>query len=358
MRLSRSEQTADTLVSIVVSTHAGERLLAGCLEMLLAQTIAPRTEIIVIDSGSPENERSIAENFQGAHANVRYLRTERETIFAAWNRGLSMSSGTYFVNVNVDDWIRHDALERFALALDQHPDASLAYAHWATTRRAQQPPGPDDVVNFHPAYEPALPLFYTYSGCTQFWRRSSLVELGGFDPSLLACGDLDVLIRLAERGGTAVLVPEVLAGYFHNPEGISLSTDNSILEQVELFTAARANMPLDRLYAIDPGDSLAVGDAWVTLGNFAFDVGVPWHDGPLRDTDFALECYDRALAMSPDHADALHNRYILLVIVGRHAEAVLILDRLPAAEAAVLRGVDLALRRPAIQPAVRGPVFT
>jgi len=45
------------LISVVVSTHAAERHIRGCLEMLLRQTVADRLEIIVIDSGSPELER-------------------------------------------------------------------------------------------------------------------------------------------------------------------------------------------------------------------------------------------------------------------------------------------------------------
>jgi tetratricopeptide (TPR) repeat protein len=345
------------LVSVVISTFEGERLIRGCLDILAGQTIAPRLEIIVVDSGSPENERRVVEEFQRHRENVRYVLTERETLYAAWNRALRMATGTFFANFNIDDWLREDALELFAEALAENPNADLAYAHWARTHLPQQEPTIDDVVSFHPPYEPALSLFYCYGGSTQFWRRSSLLRIGGFDEAFVACGDLEVLQRLTQRGGTAVLVPEVLEGFYQNPSGISHSTDVALREQLGLFAAARASVPLERLYDVDPADPAAAADGWVALGNLALEVKVPWHDGPLRDVGFALQCYERALRLVPGHDDALHNRYCTLVVAGRHAEAEDTVDPLPTDEAACVRSADLGLRRPSVEPATRGPVF-
>lgn len=47
----------DPLVSVLVSTYNAERLIQGALESLEQQTIASRIEIIVIDSGSPQDEK-------------------------------------------------------------------------------------------------------------------------------------------------------------------------------------------------------------------------------------------------------------------------------------------------------------
>jgi len=348
---------SNPLISVVVSTYCGARYIRRCLELLEAQTVAHRLEILVIDSGSPENERSIVEELQQAHENIVYVRTDRETLYAAWNRALELATGTYFANFNVDDWIREDALELMALALERHSDADIAYAHWAATTVAQQPPTGDDPVSFHSRYEPALPLFYCYGGSTQFWRRSSLVRLGGFDSSFTACGDLEVLCRLTLAGGVAVLVPQVLEGFFQNPDGISRATDVSLQEQSEVFARARRETPLDRLYSIDPGDAASVAGAWTVLGNMAMQVKVPWHEGPLHDAEFAMSCYERALDAMPKYRSAMHNRYVVQFGDVRWGDAEASLDQLTPREAAAVRGADLDLWGPSIEPAVRGPVL-
>ena len=345
------------LVSVVVSTYRGERFLRGCLEMLLSQSISDRLEIIVIDSGSPEDERGIVRDMREEHQNIVYERTTRETLYASWNRALRMSTGIYFANFNVDDWIREDAFELFARALDQEPQADVAFAHWAATDIAQRPPTEDDPVSFHPPYQPALPLFYCYGGSTQFWRASSLSRLGGFDPSFSACGDLDALCRLTQVGGNAILVPHVLEGFFQNPEGISQASSTSQREQAEIFARARRETPLTALFALDTGDASAVAAGWTALGNMAMQIRVPWHDDRLNDRGFALECYRRALSAAPNFSPALHNMYSIFFEAGEFGPAERCLAGLPPAIAARVRGAELALVEPDVEPARRGPVY-
>ena len=341
----------------MVSTYAGESLIRGTLEMLIRQTAVDQLEIIVVDSGSPQDERSVVESLQRECDNIAYVRTPRETLYAAWNRALEMSTGTYFANVNVDDWIRHDALEVFARAMDRHQECDLAFAHWAITDEAQRRPTDCDPVSFHPPYEPVLPLFYCYGGSTQFWRRSSLVNLGGFDESFTAAGDLDALCRLTLAKGNAVLVPQLLEGFFQNPHGISRATDTSTREEVDIKNRARAQTPLNCLYAIDRANAGSVAAGWTALGNKAVETRVPWHTRSLNDVHVALGFYERALAAAPGCPEALHNRYVLLFTTGRFEEAERSLDHLAGAGAARIRGAGAELLHPSIEPAVRGPVF-
>ena len=109
MPIEQSTSASETpLVSAIVSTYNAERFIRGCLEDLEAQTIADRLEIVVIDSGSPQNEGTIVREFQQRYDNILYIRTaQREGLYAAWNRGIQAARGKYITNANTDD--RHEA---------------------------------------------------------------------------------------------------------------------------------------------------------------------------------------------------------------------------------------------------------
>ena len=342
----------------MVSTYANESLIRGNLEMLLRQKGADRLEVIVIDSGSPQDERSVVESLQSGRDNIVYVRTSRETLYAAWNRALEMSTGTYFANVNVDDWIRDDALEVFAGAMDRHSDCDLAYANWAMTDVPQGQPADRDPVSYHPPYEPALPLFYCYGGSTQFsatfvigeprWFRRLVDGMWRPRGALSSYpGEGQVVARTAVAGG---LLPEPTRAYRAAPMFRHENKPTS-------SPSARTQTPLDCLYDVDLDDAGSMAAGWTALGNMAVQTRVPWQSGPLNDVESALGFYGLALAASPGYPEALHNRYALLLVAGRVDEAEHSLDHLTPADAARIRGVGTALVHPRIEPAVRGPVF-
>jgi O-antigen biosynthesis protein len=128
----------DYLVSAIVSTYNAERFIKGLLDDLLAQTIGKRLEIIIIDSGSPEYEGDIVREYQKNHSNIKYERTERETVYAAWNRGIKMASGKYITNANTDDRHRVDAYEVMANYLDEHPEYALVYSDTLITYKENE----------------------------------------------------------------------------------------------------------------------------------------------------------------------------------------------------------------------------
>ena len=132
----QKESVANTspapLVSAIVSAYNCERFMRGCLEDLTGQTLfaSGQLEIIVVDTASPQNERAIVQEFQKNFPNIIYLRTEqRETIYAAWNRGVQAARGRYLTSANSDDRHRPDGLAVMAAYLEEHPEIALVYAN-------------------------------------------------------------------------------------------------------------------------------------------------------------------------------------------------------------------------------------
>ncbi|HLP14672.1 MAG TPA: FkbM family methyltransferase [Bacteroidota bacterium] len=222
-------------VTAIVSAYNSERFMKGCLADLVGQTLYAqgRLEIIVVDSGSTQNERAIVEEFQKNHGNIRYIRTEeRETIYAAWNRGIAAATGMYITNANTDDRHRSDALEVMARTLDAHPEAGLVYADVSTTEKENEtfdhhtPSGACRWLDFN---REVLSMI-CFVGPQPLWRKSLHDEFGGFDGSYATSGDWEFWLRIA-RTTTFLHIPEYLGVYLQSPQSVEHTDDERRLRE-------------------------------------------------------------------------------------------------------------------------------
>lgn len=224
-------------ISALVSTYNSERFLSSRLENLLAQTIAAALEIIVVNSGSCQNERKIVEDFQERHDNILYIETQRESLYESWNRALKQATGDYVTNANTDDRLFADSYEVMASVLDECPKAALVYGDaYETTEELQIIQfDRDATMNFpvgggrdkgadggrdksavgsrdkggplhnagwklveRPDYSHKNLLLNCLCGPQPMWRRSVHEIHGYFDPSFTVAGDYQLWLRLAE----------------------------------------------------------------------------------------------------------------------------------------------------------------
>ncbi|MHC4555826.1 MAG: glycosyltransferase [Planctomycetota bacterium] len=220
--ISEIDKDSKYLVTAIVSTYNAERLIAGCLEDLENQTIANRLEIIVVNSGSQENEEATVREYQQKYNNIVYIKTEqREGIYAAWNRAVEGARGTFLTNANTDDRHREDALEIMASTLLENPDIALVYGDQICTDTPNA-----TLANHHaaemakkPDYSRERLLFGCCVGSQPMWRKSLHYEFGYFDDSLTCAGDWDFWLRISDKYKFKH-IPEFLGLYFHNQEGI------------------------------------------------------------------------------------------------------------------------------------------
>ncbi len=265
-------------LTALVSCYNASGLLRGCLDDLIGQTLyrLNQLEIIVIDSGSAENEHEIVAAYQTRHPHIRLLRTEKETVYAAWNRGIQAARGRYITNANTDDAHRTDALEILSGALENHPQADLAYSHCAFTRRPNDAfPSASRFLDCRfPAFTPALGMFYCLLGPHPVWRKTVFDKIGWFDPNFSNAGDYDFQMRFIQAGLQAVWVPEILSLFYQNPNGLSLGSDKTLIESKTIENRYRATVPIARLYPIGAGDAQAEAAGLGQSGKSGSHVGV------------------------------------------------------------------------------------
>lgn len=217
-----AEQQQRYLVSAIVSTYNSERFLRGCLEDLENQTIADRLEIIVVNSGSQQDEESIVKEFQQKYDNTVYIKTEqREGIYAAWNRAVKAARGQFITNVNTDDRHREDALEIMANTLQSNPAVALVYGDQIVTDTANGTFANHYALKVmkQPEYSRERLLFGNCVGSQPMWRGSLHNELGYFDETLTCAGDWDFWLRISNKYPFKH-IPEFLGLYYHNECGI------------------------------------------------------------------------------------------------------------------------------------------
>lgn len=206
------------LVTAIVSTYNSERFIRGCIEDLEAQTLADRLEIIVVDSGSEQNEGFHIKTFQKHYPNIRCIRTEqRETIYSAWNRAAKVARGKYITNANTDDRHRPDAFETMVEALEQNQDVALVYADAAVTQEENATPFDAPIEGYFrwPEFDARHLFAVCYVGPQPMWRADLHKRYGYFDPSCKVAGDYDFWLRLAAHE-KFLHIPEILGLYLNS----------------------------------------------------------------------------------------------------------------------------------------------
>lgn len=207
-------------VSAIVSAYNSERFIRGCLEDLVNQTLYKKgsLEIVIIDSGSQQNEKTVVDEFRKRFENIVYVRTKRESIYAAWNRGIKLASGKYITNANTDDRHRPDAFEIMCGVLDRDPHIGLVYADVIVTATENEtfachtPSG----VFRQPDYSRELLTLQCFIGPQPMWRKSLHKKYGYFDQSFTSSGDWEFWLRIAQ-GTTMLHLPELLGLFLHSP---------------------------------------------------------------------------------------------------------------------------------------------
>lgn len=201
---------ATPLVSVIVPAYNYAHFLGETLASVQAQSLGD-WECIVVDDGSQDNTREVAEQFATRDERIRYVHQENAGLSAARNTGVRESRGRYLQLLDADDWIEGDKLKLQSSFLEAHPEVDIVYGdvRYFTTEQPEarylsiectdipwmpQVSGTGEAllqtlltVNLMPVNAPLI-------------RRSVLEKVGEFDVELRAVEDWHFWIRAATAG--------------------------------------------------------------------------------------------------------------------------------------------------------------
>ena len=119
MRQHQMERGGRPEISVIVPVYNVAPYLAACMDSLLAQTFRD-FEIVLIEDGSTDDSREIAEAYEAKDARVRLVEHRwNHGVTAAHNLGLEVSRGRYVAFADSDDLVTPDYLSLLHLAAEQ-----------------------------------------------------------------------------------------------------------------------------------------------------------------------------------------------------------------------------------------------
>ena len=191
---------------IIPSLNCGE-FIRGALLSVLAQS-AVGFEVIVQDGGSTDSTHEVIRDFADDRLRLFIERDDGQA--DALNRGLRKAAGDWIIWLNADDVLARDAFESAAEALGEPND--IVFGDWGLV---------DSDGRLFKHYSPAALSqerllahgTYVFSGGV-FFRRSLVIERGGFDSRLNFCMDYDLLLRIVPNARIAQIPHDI--GYLRS----------------------------------------------------------------------------------------------------------------------------------------------
>ncbi len=115
-------------VAVLLPAHDAEATLAACLQSVVRQT-EPRWECVVVDDGSRDGTRAVAEWFATRDPRVRVVSTPHRGLVAALGTGLAHCRGRVVARMDADDVMHRERLRLQLRALDDAPDLAAVGCH-------------------------------------------------------------------------------------------------------------------------------------------------------------------------------------------------------------------------------------
>jgi GT2 family glycosyltransferase len=206
------------LVSVVIPAYNASVFLPETLRSVLAQDY-PNFEVWVVDDGSTDNTGAIVTAFALKDDRVQLLQQANGGVAAARNFGIRRARGEYVALLDADDLWEVGALRTWVRTFEQVTSRVAVVYGWSLdVDESNLPTGGFHAARIRGKVLGTL-LVHNFLGnaSSTMVRRSSLLEVGGYDSSLRdrrsqGCEDWDLYFKLAERWEYEV-VPEFLVRY-------------------------------------------------------------------------------------------------------------------------------------------------
>lgn len=247
-------------ISVLLPVYNVARYLRQALQSVLQQTFSD-FEVVVVDDGSGDGSLAILREFGSADPRLRIISRPNTGIVGALNDGLEACRGEFVARMDADD-VCHPA--RFAWQrefLASNEDCVALGSAVLFTDPANRP-----LKVYRPSEEHGMIVQALARGNggalvhpSVMFRRSAILQVGGYREEYQWIEDLDLFIRLAAVGRLANL-PNVLLRYRQHPKSVNHLREGAERRRRALsaVNALRASQGLDELPELAPSGASLV----------------------------------------------------------------------------------------------------
>jgi glycosyltransferase involved in cell wall biosynthesis len=208
----------DQAISIVVPCRNEGKSIAEVLDSILAQDLAGFDwEILIADGMSDDGTRDILERYRSSEPRIRVIDNPQRAVPAGLNAAIRAARGEIILRMDAHtsyapDYVRRcvETLRATGAANVGGPARTRSRGYWGQAiAAAYHSPLACGGARFHdPEYEgwaDTVPY-----GC---WRKSTLLDVGLFDESLVRNQDDELNLRLSRAGGRIWQSPAIVSWY-------------------------------------------------------------------------------------------------------------------------------------------------
>lgn len=244
----RNTDSATPAVSVVVAAYGYGRYLDDALASALAQEYKGGFEVLVVHRPAHDETEEVLARF-AVDRRVRIIEQEGAGLARAANQGLAAARGRYVLRLDADDRFLPGIIATEASYLDTHPHVGFVYPDYfyllEPTRDRPDKTFPERRLKHLPDFDPAeLTTRGDFLSGGAMFRKSLLVEVGGYDESLPTLESYELILRLLKRSVRGHHIPEPLFEY--RIHGASLSDDSAATESAALAIAERHGIAYTR----------------------------------------------------------------------------------------------------------------
>ncbi len=201
-------------IAIIVPAYNEERVIVRTIESLLAQDYTGSFEIVIVDDGSPDRTFDVARDAFALESRVRVMRKENGGKSSALNVGIAHTHADIVVCLDADtEFEPHTVSALVAPLVDPKMGAVAGNAkvgnrvnlvtRWQALEYITS-------QNLDRRAFALLDCITVIPGAVGAWRRSAVVEAGGFTNDTLA-EDQDLTIRIRRLGHTIGYAEDAIA---------------------------------------------------------------------------------------------------------------------------------------------------
>ena len=251
-------------ISVVMPIYNTEEYLGQCLDSLYLQKYR-EVEYILVDDGSTDGSYALCQKYAEKDSRFVLIQKQNGGPSSARNLAISKARGEYITFVDSDDFLRVDAYERIAEALDKHnnPDALVFGANlvpdYAPEHYYRMVTTADKV------YEEFTPeMLYNEPGIRPFlWlqvvKKSLIVENNiKMDESISLGEDQLFQIELFAHTKKTVLISDKLYFYRWNRQGSLMSENASNIVRKLMLHVGLVEKVFSKIFTTDYTEEMKV----------------------------------------------------------------------------------------------------